>query len=165
MPLKNRFAELQEEISEWRQDFHAHPEILFETHRTSKIVEQKLESFGCDSVIFGLGRTGVVGIIHGRENTKDSVIGLRADMDALPIEETTGLSYSSNIKGAMHACGRMRGESCAGGARGRDWSDACTHAEGVTRERREGSWRATNSACRKVLIYSLLIHADSGLCT
>ena len=105
MPVKNRFAELQEEISEWRHDFHAHPEILFETHRTSKIVEQKLKSFGCDNVIFGLGRTGVVGIIHGRDNTKDSVIGLRADMDALPIEETTGLSYSSNIKGAMHACG------------------------------------------------------------
>ena len=102
MPLKNRFAELQEEISEWRQDFHAHyPKYCLKLIELQKIVEQKLKSFGCDSVIFGLGRTGVVGIIHGRENTKDSVIGLRADMDALPIEETTGLSYSSNIKGAM----------------------------------------------------------------
>ena len=97
MPVKNRFAELQEEITEWRHDFHAHPEILFETHRTSKIVEQKLKSFGCDSVIYGLGRTGVVGIIHGRDNTKDSVIGLRADMDALRIEETTCLFYSSKL--------------------------------------------------------------------
>ena len=105
MPVKNRFAELQEEITEWRHDFHANPEILFETHRTSKIVEQKLKSFGCDSVVFGLGRTGVVGVIHGRENTNKNVIGLRADMDALPIEETTGLSYASKVNGAMHACG------------------------------------------------------------
>ena len=105
MPVKNRFAELQEEITEWRHDFHANPEILFETHRTSKIVEQKLKSFGCDSVVFGLGRTGVVGVIHGRENTNKNVIGLRADMDALPIEEATGLSYASNVNGAMHACG------------------------------------------------------------
>ena len=105
MPVKNRFAELHEEITEWRHDLHANPEILFETHRTSQIVEQKLKSFGCDDVVFGLGRTGVVGVIHGKVNTKNSVIGLRADMDALPIDEATGLSYASKVNGAMHACG------------------------------------------------------------
>ena len=52
MPVKNRFAELHEEITEWRHDLHANPEILFETHRTSQIVEQKLKSFGCDDVVF-----------------------------------------------------------------------------------------------------------------
>jgi hippurate hydrolase len=105
MPVKNRFAELQKEISKWRHDIHQHPEILFETHRTSALVKDKLKEFGCDEVIEGIGKTGVVGVINGQTNQSGKVIGLRADMDALPINEETGLDYSSKIPGAMHACG------------------------------------------------------------
>ena len=105
MPVKNRFAELQKEIAEWRHDIHQHPEILFETHRTSALVKDKLKEFGCDEVIAGIGKTGVVGVINGQTNQSGKVIGLRADMDALPINEETGLDYSSKIPGAMHACG------------------------------------------------------------
>ena len=105
MPVKNRFAELQKEISEWRHDIHQYPEILFETHRTSALVKDKLKEFGCDEVIEGIGKTGVVGVINGQTNQSGKVIGLRADMDALPINEETGLDYSSKIPGAMHACG------------------------------------------------------------
>ena len=105
MPVKNRFAELQKEIAEWRQVIHQYPEILFETQRTSALVKDKLIEFGCDQVIDGIGKTGVVGVINGKTNRTGKVIGLRADMDALPINEETGLDYSSKIPGAMHACG------------------------------------------------------------
>ncbi|MCL4107634.1 UNVERIFIED_CONTAM: hypothetical protein GTU68_022095 [Idotea baltica] len=105
MPIKNRFAELQPEIAAWRQDFHTHPELLFDTHRTSGIVADKLREFGCDEVIEGIGRTGVVGVIKGRSDSKNRVVGLRADMDALPIHEDTGVPYASNVAGKMHACG------------------------------------------------------------
>ena len=105
MPAKNRFAELLPEITEWRRDLHENPEILFETHRTSAIVAEKLEAFGCDEIVTGIGRTGVVGVIKGRANKSGKVIGLRADMDALPIHEQTGLEYASKTDGAMHACG------------------------------------------------------------
>ncbi|MFT4783337.1 MAG: amidohydrolase [Paracoccaceae bacterium] len=105
MPIKNRFAEMQAEITEWRRDLHAHPELQFETHRTSALVAQKLRAFGCDEVVTGIGRTGVVGVIKGKSDTKARVVGLRADMDALPIHEQTGLEYASKTDGAMHACG------------------------------------------------------------
>ena len=105
MPVKNRFAELLPEITAWRRDLHQHPEILFETHRTSAIVAQKLTEFGCDIIETGIGRTGVVGVIKGKSDTIGKVIGLRADMDALPIVEATGLDYASKTIGAMHACG------------------------------------------------------------
>lgn len=105
MPIKNRFAELHDEITAWRRDFHEHPEILFETHRTAGIVADKLREFGCDEVVTGIGRTGVVGVIKGKSDSKGRVLGLRADMDALPIHEETGLEYASKIDGAMHACG------------------------------------------------------------
>ncbi|MEC3863209.1 M20 aminoacylase family protein [Mesobacterium sp. TK19101] len=105
MPVKNRFAELQDEITAWRRDFHEHPEILFETHRTAGVVAEKLKAFGCDEVVTGIGRTGVVGVIKGKSDTSGKVIGLRADMDALPIHEQTGLDYASKTDGAMHACG------------------------------------------------------------
>ena len=105
MPVKNRFAELLPEITAWRRDLHENPEILFDTHRTSAIVEEKLKAFGCDEVVTGLGRTGVVGVIKGKANTTGMTIGLRADMDALPIFEETGLEYKSKVDGAMHACG------------------------------------------------------------
>ncbi|MDF3414072.1 amidohydrolase [Sulfitobacter sp. M57] len=105
MPVKNRFAELHENITAWRRDFHEHPEILFETHRTSASVAEKLRSFGCDEVVEGIGRTGVVGVIKGKQNNSGKVIGLRADMDALPIHEQTGVEYASKTPNAMHACG------------------------------------------------------------
>ena len=105
MPVKNRFAELHADITEWRRDLHAHPEILFETHRTAAFVAEKLRDFGCDEVVEGIGRTGVVGVIRGRSDKSGKVVGLRADMDALPIHEETGLDYASQTDGAMHACG------------------------------------------------------------
>ncbi len=105
MPIKNRFAELQAEVTEWRRDIHQHPEILFDTHRTSALVAEKLREFGCDEVVEGIGQTGVVGVIHGKQTGSGKVIGLRADMDALPIHEATGLDYASKTDGAMHACG------------------------------------------------------------
>jgi hippurate hydrolase len=105
MPVKNRFAELQKEITAWRRDIHENPEILFETHRTSALVADKLKEFGCDEITTGIGRTGVVGVIKGKTDTAGKVIGLRADMDALPIHEATGLDYASKTPNAMHACG------------------------------------------------------------
>ncbi len=105
MPVINRIAALAPEITAWRQDIHAHPEILFDTQRTSALVAEKLRGFGCDEVATGIGRTGVVGVIRGRNTRSGRVIGLRADMDALPMSEATGLSYASGIPGAMHACG------------------------------------------------------------
>ena len=103
MPIRNRLAEMQPEIAEWRRDLHRNPEILFETHRTSKVVADKLREFGCDEVVEGIGRTGVVGIIEG--NSPGRTVGLRADMDALPIMEATGADWASQTPGAMHACG------------------------------------------------------------
>ncbi|SFR42450.1 hippurate hydrolase [Yoonia tamlensis] len=105
MPVKNRFAELLPEITAWRRDLHENPEILFETHRTAAIVAEKLKEFGCDEIVTGIGRTGVVGVIKGKSDTSGKVVGLRADMDALPIFEQTGLDYKSKVDGAMHACG------------------------------------------------------------
>jgi len=105
MPIRNRIVEMHSEIKEWRRDLHENPELLYDTYRTSKIVGEKLTSFGCDIVKTGIGRTGVVGVIRGKENTHDKVIGLRADMDALPIQEKTNLEYSSKHDGKMHACG------------------------------------------------------------
>ena len=105
MPVRNRFAELHPEITAWRRDIHQNPEILYDTHRTSAVVAEKLQEFGCDEVVTGVGRTGVVGVIKGKVDTKGRVIGLRADMDALPMQEQTGLDYASQTPGAMHACG------------------------------------------------------------
>jgi amidohydrolase len=105
MPVRNRLADLQPEIAAWRQDIHANPELLYDTHRTSALVAEKLREFGCDEVVEGIGRTGVVGIINGRINSNGHVVGMRADMDALPINETTGAPYASGIPGKMHACG------------------------------------------------------------
>jgi len=105
MPIRNRYAELHPEITEWRQDFHRHPELLFEVHRTAARVAELLRAFGCDEVVEGMGRTGVVGVIKGRKTDSGKVIGLRADMDALPIREVTGLDYASQTPGMMHACG------------------------------------------------------------
>jgi amidohydrolase len=108
MPIINRVADLQPEIMAWRHDLHAHPEMLYDVHRTAAFVAERLRAFGCDEVATGLGQTGVVGVIRGRapaEGAEVKVIGLRADMDALPIEEATNLPYASKTAGAMHACG------------------------------------------------------------
>ncbi len=105
MPLINRFAELHSDITEWRRDFHENPELMYDTHRTADIVAEKLRAFGCDTVKTGVGRTGVVGVIHGKQKNSGKVMGLRADMDALPIYEQTGLPYASKTEGKMHACG------------------------------------------------------------
>jgi amidohydrolase len=105
MPVRNRFGELHPEIITWRHDFHRHPELLFDTHRTAETVVEKLRAFGCDEVVTGIGGPGVVGVIRGRRTGSGKVIGLRADMDALPIEEDTGVPYASQTPGVMHACG------------------------------------------------------------
>ncbi|QQR35922.1 amidohydrolase [Devosia oryziradicis] len=105
MPVLNRIAEFHEEIAGWRRDFHAHPELLYDVVRTAGVVEEKLRDFGCDEVVTGIGRTGVVGIINGRTNGSGRTIGLRADMDALPMTEKTGKAYASTLEGKMHACG------------------------------------------------------------
>lgn len=105
MAIINRFAEFHDEITAWRRDFHANPELMFDVHRTAGKVEEMLKSFGVDEVVTGLGQTGVVGVIHGKTNNSGKVIGLRADMDALPIHEKTGKEYASATDGKMHACG------------------------------------------------------------
>ena len=105
MPIKNRLAEMQPEIAAWRRDFHENPELMYDTNRTSGIVAAKLREFGCDEVVEGIGRTGVVGLIKGKTDRRGHVVGLRADMDALPIFEATGLAYASKTLGKMHACG------------------------------------------------------------
>ncbi|MBU0861369.1 MAG: M20/M25/M40 family metallo-hydrolase, partial [Alphaproteobacteria bacterium] len=105
MPVKNRFAELLPDITAIRRDLHEHPEILFETHRTAKVVADHLTAIGCEEVVTGIGRTGVVGVIKGKTDTKGRVIGLRADMDALPITEASGVAHASANPGKMHACG------------------------------------------------------------
>ena len=105
MPVINRIAEFADDVKAWRRDLHEHPELLFDVHRTAGIVAAKLRSFGCDEVVEGLGRTGVVGVIRGRQTASGKVIGLRADMDALPILEITGAEHASKTPGKMHACG------------------------------------------------------------
>src|SRR5450755_3806633 len=112
MPIVNRVADLHPEITAWRRDLHAHPELQYDVHRTAASVAEKLKGFGCDEVVPGIGRTGVVGVIRGRKTggkaggkAGGKVVGLRADMDALPLEEETGLPYKSTVPGKMHACG------------------------------------------------------------
>src|SRR5881227_2880846 len=107
MPIVNRVADLQPDIQAWRRDIHEHPELLYDVHRTAAFVADRLREFGCDEVTTGLGRTGVVGVIKGKQpgNGEIKVIGLRADMDALPIEEATNLPHASKTPGLMHACG------------------------------------------------------------
>jgi hippurate hydrolase len=104
MPILNRAAEMQDEIAGWRQHLHRNPELNFDVHRTAEFVTAKLKEFGCDEVVSGIGRTGVVGLIRGRLGAGRTV-GLRADMDALPITEASGRPYASTRPGVMHACG------------------------------------------------------------
>ncbi len=105
MPIKNRFAETHAEITAWRRHLHQYPELQFDVHETAKFVEEKLRSFGITDITTGIGQTGVVAVIEGRSTGSGRSIGLRADMDALPIHEQTGLEYASKTPNAMHACG------------------------------------------------------------
>ncbi|UOA31429.1 Hippurate hydrolase [Sulfitobacter sp. DSM 110093] len=105
MPIKNRFAETHAEITAWRRHLHEHPELLFDLPKTSNFVEEKLRSFGITDITTGIAQTGVVAVIEGQSNSSGRTIGLRADMDALPIMEATGLPYASKTPGKMHACG------------------------------------------------------------
>lgn len=103
MPVINRIAEFHPEMTAWRRDLHQHPELALQETRTSKVVQEKLREFGVDEVVTGLAGTGVVGVIHG--SAPGPGIGLRADMDALPIQEQTGAEWASGTPGVMHACG------------------------------------------------------------
>jgi amidohydrolase len=105
MTIHPRIEAMSGEIAEWRRDFHRNPELLFDVHRTAQVVAEKLKSFGCDEVVTGIGQTGVVAVIKGKRQGSGRVVGLRADMDALPIEEQTNLPYRSTVPGKMHACG------------------------------------------------------------
>jgi len=104
MPIVNRIADLHADITAWRRDIHAHPELQYDVHRTAAGVAEKLRAFGCDEVVTGIGKTGVVGVIKGSK-PGSKVIGMRADMDALPIEEANDVPYKSTVPGKMHACG------------------------------------------------------------
>ena len=103
MPVRNRIAEMAEEVTGWRHHLHAHPELRFEEHETAQFVAEKLRAFGVDEVATGVGGTGVVAVIRGSQ--PGPTVGFRADMDALPILEATGLPHASTIPGKMHACG------------------------------------------------------------
>ncbi|MBB5664487.1 hippurate hydrolase [Rhizobium leguminosarum] len=104
MPILNRAAELQDEVAEWRRHIHARPELLFAVENTAAFVAEKLKQFGVDEIVTGIGRTGVVGLIKGKGEGRRTV-GLRADMDALPLTEITGKPWASKTPGKMHACG------------------------------------------------------------
>ena len=103
MPVINRIADFTAEMTGWRRHLHAHPELQFDCHQTAAFVAQKLRDFGVDEIHERIATSGIVAIINGQGAGR--TIGLRADMDALPMEEVTGLDYASTVKGAMHACG------------------------------------------------------------
>ena len=105
MAVRNYFARIHEDMTAWRRDFHQHPELGFDLARTAGRVAELLQSFGCDEVVKGIAKSGVVATIRGRTTASGRAIGLRADMDALPIEEASGLAYASQTPGKMHACG------------------------------------------------------------
>ena len=103
MPIINQIADYYEEMKEWRRHLHANPELGFECYNTSGFVTQKLKEFGIDKIYTGIAKTGLVAIINGKK--KGKTIGLRADMDALPLKEEIDHNYKSKVDGVMHACG------------------------------------------------------------
>ena len=105
MPVKNSLAEMQPEIAGWRRHLHQHPELMYEVHETAAFVVDRLKEMGVTDITPGIGKTGVVAVIKGKTDTNGRVIGLRADMDALPIHEASGVDYASTVPGKMHACG------------------------------------------------------------
>src|SRR5690348_8918367 len=102
MPAIPRIAQYADELTRWRHDIHAHPELGFEEERTSAFVAEQLARLGCE-VHRGVGRTGVVGVL--RQSNGPNSVGLRADMHALPVRETNRFDYRSQNEGRMHACG------------------------------------------------------------
>ncbi|MBY6134820.1 amidohydrolase [Nocardioides marinus] len=105
MPVKNRLAEMHTEITGWRRHLHQNPELMYEVHETAAFVAARLKEFGVTDITTGVGKTGVIAAIEGKTNTSGRTIGLRADMDALPIPEASGVDYASKTPGVMHACG------------------------------------------------------------
>ncbi|WP_306045043.1 M20 aminoacylase family protein [Nioella sp. MMSF_3534] len=105
MPVKNSLAEMQPEIAGWRRHLHQHPELMYEVHETAAFVVDRLKEMGVTDITPGIGKTGVVAVIKGKTDIRGRVIGLRADMDALPIHEASGVDYASTVPGKMHACG------------------------------------------------------------
>jgi len=105
MPIKNRLAEMMPEIAAWRREIHQNPEILFDLPKTTALVEAKLRAFGVDEIHTGIGQSGIVAIIRGKSDSRGYCVGLRADMDALPMQEHTGLPHASRTPDRMHACG------------------------------------------------------------
>ena len=105
MPIRSAINDLVPDARAWRREIHQNPELMYDVEGTAKFVADRLRGFGCDEVKTAIGRTGVVGVIRGAKGSSSRAIGLRADMDALPIEEETNLPYRSKIQGKMHACG------------------------------------------------------------
>ena len=105
MPIRSAINDLVPEVRTWRRELHQNPELMYDVQETAKFVADRLRAFGCDEVKTAIGRTGVVGVIRGAKGSSSRAIGLRADMDALPIEEETNLPYRSKVPGKMHACG------------------------------------------------------------
>lgn len=105
MPIKNRLAEMHGEITEWRRHLHTIPELMYDLPKTTSFVTERLAEIGITDVTPGIGQSGIVAVIEGRANTSGRVIGLRADMDALPITEASEVDYGSTHPGKMHACG------------------------------------------------------------
>ncbi len=105
MPIRSAINDLVPEVRAWRRELHQNPELMYDVEETAKFVAGRLRAFGCDEVRTAIGRTGVVGVIRGERGASSRTIGLRADMDALPIEEETNLPYRSRSPGKMHACG------------------------------------------------------------
>jgi len=103
MPVLNRIASYAEEMKAWRRHLHAHPELRFDCPQTAAFIAARLRSFGVDEIHEGIAQTGLVAIINGQGT--GPTIGLRADMDALPITEITGAAHASTVAGQMHACG------------------------------------------------------------
>jgi amidohydrolase len=105
MPIRFDIHDSVTEVRTWRREIHQNPELMYDVEGTAAFVAERLRAFGCDEVKTAIGRTGVVGVIHGAKGSSERAIGLRADMDALPIEEETNLPYRSKTPGKMHACG------------------------------------------------------------
>ena len=107
MPVLNRIAAYAEEMKAWRRHLHAHPELGFDCHDTAAFITDRLRDFGVDEIHTGIATSGIVAIIRGQggDDPNAPTIGLRADMDALPIHESTGADHASTIPGKMHACG------------------------------------------------------------
>ena len=103
MPIVNRIADYAEEMKTWRRFLHRNPELSLECHKTAAFVVERLREFGISEIHEGIAESGVVAVIEGQG--AGPVTGLRADMDALPMDEETGVDYASEVPGRMHACG------------------------------------------------------------